>query len=303
MITTSVIISTYNGEKTIYNQLYSIYSQTMTVDEVLIFDDCSFDNTYTIASEFVNSHTLDNWRVIKNKENLGWQNNFANAILRASKDVIFLCDQDDIWYDNKVEIMCKMLEKHKDISMLVSDVKPVYVDKGAIKVKHVFLSFLKYKRLRFHPYTINIRRPGSTFAIRRDLANKCIRDFWLQDIAHDRALWTYALLYDQMGYIKEKTMDYCRYKTNVSYHKKSISVRLLGIENDLKISDQSLLQKGLSEKKVHYIKKYKEFSEKRRRALGDRSIVQALFLIRYMFYYKRLFEYLGDVWLTIKNGE
>ena len=46
---TSVVISSYNGEKFIYDQLESIRVQTVPVDEVIIIDDCSTDNTRAIC--------------------------------------------------------------------------------------------------------------------------------------------------------------------------------------------------------------------------------------------------------------
>ena len=46
----SVVMTTYNGEKYIQNQLSSIFNQTMKIDEVLIFDDVSDDDTVNILS-------------------------------------------------------------------------------------------------------------------------------------------------------------------------------------------------------------------------------------------------------------
>ena len=44
----SVAMTTYNGEKYIFKQLESILAQTVPVDEIIIFDDGSTDNTAQI---------------------------------------------------------------------------------------------------------------------------------------------------------------------------------------------------------------------------------------------------------------
>ena len=46
---TSVVLSTYNGEKYLVEQLDSIKNQTLSADEVVICDDCSNDNTVEIV--------------------------------------------------------------------------------------------------------------------------------------------------------------------------------------------------------------------------------------------------------------
>ena len=49
----SIVLSTYNGGAYITEQLDSILNQTRKADEVLIFDDCSTDNTPQIIKQFI----------------------------------------------------------------------------------------------------------------------------------------------------------------------------------------------------------------------------------------------------------
>ena len=49
----SVALCTYNGEKFIAQQLDSILNQTVAVDEIIICDDCSKDNTVTIINTYI----------------------------------------------------------------------------------------------------------------------------------------------------------------------------------------------------------------------------------------------------------
>lgn len=99
---TSVAMCTYNGEKYIKTQLESILNQTVAIDEIIICDDGSNDNTI----EFISKFQVENPNKISlysNPINLGSNKNFEKAISICTGDYIFLCDQDDVWRINKVE--------------------------------------------------------------------------------------------------------------------------------------------------------------------------------------------------------
>jgi len=101
----SVCIATYNGEKYIHQQLVSILSQLSANDEVIISDNCSTDSTGVVISSFddprIKFHTFGERNLISN---------FENALSRATGDVIFLADQDDVWMVGKVARIMRELE-------------------------------------------------------------------------------------------------------------------------------------------------------------------------------------------------
>lgn len=133
----SVVIATYNGEKYIENQLESIFLQTRPVDEVIICDDGSSDATAEIVEKFIASRSLCNWHFSKNTENLGYSLNFFGCIEKASGDIIYLCDQDDVWYLTKNEYMTDIMEKDQSILMLSSGYDLIDKDGNIIKDKSV----------------------------------------------------------------------------------------------------------------------------------------------------------------------
>ena len=63
----SVVISTYNGEKYIVQQLLSIVEQTIIPNEVVIVDDCSTDNTFSIIENFIEKHNGINWKLFRGR--------------------------------------------------------------------------------------------------------------------------------------------------------------------------------------------------------------------------------------------
>ena len=114
----SVIIATYNGEKYIAEQLRSVFLQTTPADEVLIFDDCSSDGTVETLKIFIKENNCEHWSVAVNDRNKGYCKNFLEACKKASGDIIFLCDQDDVWYSQKIEKMISVMDSHAEISAL-----------------------------------------------------------------------------------------------------------------------------------------------------------------------------------------
>ncbi|MBT3385104.1 MAG: glycosyltransferase family 2 protein [Prolixibacteraceae bacterium] len=113
-ISFSVCIPTYNGVKYIHKQLESILAQLSKNDEIIISDDHSTDDTIQIIEAFND----DRIRIIKNKKEQGVVNNMENALNHAKGDYIFMADQDDIWYKDKIAEMLPFLEKY---DLVISD--------------------------------------------------------------------------------------------------------------------------------------------------------------------------------------
>jgi len=107
-------MATYNGEKYIRQQLGSILGQIGESDEIIISDDSSSDRTVEIIKTFDDKRI----RLLENNRFHSPAYNFENALEKATGDIIFLSDQDDIWLENKVKIMCGLLQQYE---LVVSD--------------------------------------------------------------------------------------------------------------------------------------------------------------------------------------
>ena len=128
-MTTSIAMTTYNGKKYVEELLDSIRNQTVQPDEVIIMDDRSTDGTYDIVNKYIAKHGLENWKNHKNEKNLGWRANFREAFKKCSGDLVFLCDQDDIWMPDKISCMKKVMEENDDIQLLISNYAVMDVDR------------------------------------------------------------------------------------------------------------------------------------------------------------------------------
>lgn len=110
----SVCIATYNGEKYIKQQLNSVLPQLTENDEIIISDDLSSDTTLEIIKS-IDDNRIKIYSGIKFDSLI---QNFENALLKSTGDIIFLCDQDDFWEENKVSHMLKALGSN---DLVISD--------------------------------------------------------------------------------------------------------------------------------------------------------------------------------------
>lgn len=107
-----VLLSTYNGEKFIEEQILSILKQKNVEVILLIRDDGSKDKTINIIKgHFV---SFENVYLIEGK-NVGFVGSFSELILAARKfnnvDYFAFADQDDIWHSNKLLTACMALRE------------------------------------------------------------------------------------------------------------------------------------------------------------------------------------------------
>ncbi len=109
----SIALATYNGERFLRAQLDSLLTQTYPHFELVITDDGSTDTTNAIVCEYMLRDQRIRWQ--KSKLQRGFINNFTGAISLCKGEIIFLCDQDDIWYRDKI---AKHVAKYQDSSVV-----------------------------------------------------------------------------------------------------------------------------------------------------------------------------------------
>lgn len=99
-----ILLATYNGEKYIKSQILSLISQSYTDWRLIIHDDGSTDATVDIIKEL---SVIDNCiRLIEDGVSCkSAALNFMHLLKYSTSRYIMFCDQDDIWFDNKVEYM------------------------------------------------------------------------------------------------------------------------------------------------------------------------------------------------------
>ncbi|MDR1700915.1 MAG: glycosyltransferase family 2 protein [Lachnoclostridium sp.] len=97
-----IVLATYNAEKYLREQLNSILKSTYQSISIEICDDASTDKTIQIAEEYMSKYPGKIF-LHENKVNKGCQLNFLEGIKRSKSPYIMLCDQDDVWFEDKIE--------------------------------------------------------------------------------------------------------------------------------------------------------------------------------------------------------
>jgi len=116
----SIAMTTYNGARYLKEQLDSFLYQSRLPDELVICDDSSSDSTVEIAEECLKNAPFT-VTIIRNQTNLGFTKNFVKSMSKTNGDLIFLCDQDDIWYPNKIQNMVALFEVNRDLQIAIHD--------------------------------------------------------------------------------------------------------------------------------------------------------------------------------------
>ena len=135
----SIAMATYNGAKYLREQLDSFADQTRQPDELVVCDDGSSDATMEVLRQFEKSAPF-RVKIYENVNNLGFAANFGNALSLCCGDIIFISDQDDVWFPEKVAIIEKVFLENSNAFLARSDM--IIVDRnmessGTTKLENV----------------------------------------------------------------------------------------------------------------------------------------------------------------------
>lgn len=118
-----VLMSTYNGERFLREQIDSILQQKGCVIRLIVRDDGSNDATISILNEYQEKKLLE-W--YSDGMNLGAAKSFIKLIMEAPRaDYYAFADQDDIWNSNKIESAIEMLRNHTEPAIYYSNAQLV----------------------------------------------------------------------------------------------------------------------------------------------------------------------------------
>jgi len=213
----TILLSTYNGEKYLEEQLDSLFSQTEDI-QVFARDDGSCDNTINILQEYMRQSKLDFYA----DENIGVAKSFLTLLKKAPPSEFYaFCDQDDVWDRDKLEIAIKYLKQHDGSIPLLycSATRPVDENLNLIKVK---TKKKKYK-LTFGESLVLSLASGCTFvfnyALKKLFDDKDINFISIHDwYIHKVAAACGKVIYDSVPHI-----SYRQHNTNViGYNKDTI---------------------------------------------------------------------------------
>ena len=209
-----ILLATYNGSKYLHEQLDSILSQSYENINVIIRDDGSSDNTVMIVEEYEKKDSRV--RLLSdNLGNLGFVRNFEELMKNSTSEYLMFSDQDDIWYNNKVETSYKRIKAIEEIN---GKSCPILVHTNSkimnyeTRTKSLFISDYANNSL-FENSFFNFFVQGSTMIINKFLKIESL-PFSKEVYLHDRYLHLITEFIGVRSYIDVPTMDYRQHSSN-----------------------------------------------------------------------------------------
>lgn len=217
----TILLSTYNGEKYLKEQLDSIFHLDNIKDiNILVRDDGSKDNTQKILEEYQNSHSNFSWYQGENK---GPAKSFWEMLSKVSdSDYYAFSDQDDVWDNDKISIAISKLEQldHKKPLLYMSDTRVV---DASLNIKSEGWVD-KNVPTNFYASLSNSVCPGCTFVFNENLRKKAIKfDANKYIDHHDWTLYKIACMFGEVYFDKSSHMSYRQHGNNVIGSKKGLA--------------------------------------------------------------------------------
>ncbi|EFE51494.1 glycosyltransferase, group 2 family protein [Providencia rettgeri DSM 1131] len=198
----AILLATFNGERYLNSQVDSLLNQTIDSNfeiEIHIRDDGSTDNTIDIIKKYELQY--NNIYFLDENDNLGAKLSFSRLLSVVEADFYFFCDQDDIWFTDKIENALLHLSYNAKPSLYFSDLNLVN-DNG----KDLGVSFWQHQGItpdlfsKSENFLYNSLVTGCTIGINRQLRDEFISlDLpWYDIFYHDQML---SILASKIGKI------------------------------------------------------------------------------------------------------
>ena len=301
MMNISVVMTTYNGARKLLGQLISLRDQTRKADEVLIFDDCSDDQTVEIIQNFIYENHLYEWTLIQNERNKGKRKNYADALNTARGALLFLCEQDGEWNLDRIEKMAEIMEEREEIMVLASSYNVRFENKTGQLRHRKPKPYGEERLVQVKPdgKTFEPLFPGFTYVLRKEMV-PLFRKVWEPSDAYDRVIWQSALLMNGLYVLNEKNLVQVRYKTVPDAEHADLS-RTEVISYRRKLAERMRERLEITEN-AEWLSGYIDTAKQREDALSNRDLKQLYALSKSGLYMPCGYAWMEDVLDALRGG-
>ena len=202
-IKASVLIASHNNSKFIHDCLESLNNQTYKNIEVILFDDCSQDNSVEEIKKFSNINLIQN---TKNSRfgSYNQMNAYKSAFKKSNGKIIFFLDSDDYFCADKIEKVINKFTLDQKVKIIFD--LPIYKYENKIEKK----TYNKKKYLKnYWPFIF----PQSCISIRRDCMEKIFEEIHFEsfpDIWMDFRISIYTNFILKNFFISKENLTYYR---------------------------------------------------------------------------------------------
>ncbi len=289
----SLLMSSYNGQEYIEQQLESILKQSCPLDEVVIIDDKSTDATVEVVQRFIRLNALEKtWKIYTNEFNCGWKSNFINGVEKTNGEIVFFSDQDDIWHPDKVRLQKEIMENNSHINVVASRENLWY---GG---EYVFWDLIRdFDEIvidkRCSHYRMEVS--GCTMAFRRSFYD-AIKPYYTEGQAHDEFLWQAAQITGSLAMLTDATILHRIHGNNESRKKRGAEERvnscflaIASMTHMISFLKKMDVDAGATHDKIALLNKRIDLVKARLSLLTNKNllVVPKLIIDRYNIYYRK----------------
>lgn len=218
----NILLSTYNGEKYLSEQLNSLFKQTIQNFILLVRDDGSTDRTIDIIKDYQMKYPSRIMLVEDSLGNLGSSRSFMKLLEYSNSEYIMFCDQDDVWLPHKIELS---LNKMKDLENIYSKNVPLLIFTDLVvvndKLNIISESFWRYQKL--DPQISRDWRKllaqnvitGCTIMINKK-AKEVSLPYLVETMMYDHWIGVNVAKYGKVDWINRPTVLYRQHSSNVA---------------------------------------------------------------------------------------
>lgn len=217
-----VLMSTYNGEKYIREQIDSILAQRNIEVVLMVRDDGSTDNTKNILKEYQDRI------ILIEGQNLGFRKSFMWLIDNAPfGDYYAFADQDDVWEENKlISALKKIQYENQNIPLMYTSALTCVDEKLNYLRKQDFPKL----KLSFYSEVVRHRFAGCTYVMNRKLIEICKGASEIEDLVYGHDGFVCVMCWLSGGRVIYDDNSYIKFRR----HGDNVSVDGMGIKRRIK---------------------------------------------------------------------
>lgn len=286
MINTAILLSTYNGEKFLSQQLDSIFNQTYRQFILYIRDDGSTDNTLEILNDY--SHKYKNIVILNDeKNNMGAPASFLWLLKNVEAKYYMFCDQDDVWLENKVEVQVENIEKsnyNQNLPIVVFH-DLILTNSNGVVISESFWDLHNFQvdKIDFESVFVKNNITGCACLINQSMKNEILKFNVSSVLMHDHIIALIAYGFGKAISVKAGLILYRDHSNSVTPKRSiSFSYRISNFFNNINRSDYLMSQIFQLEE---YLKNYESFLNEKHygSAKSFVSLRYKIPLIRFIF--------------------
>lgn len=203
----SVALATANRPDFLEQQLNSLLNQTRQPDQIIVSDNQPSNETLNVI-DLYKTKFRGNIEYIQNPYDVGCAKNFEIGLNYCSGNLIFLCDDDDIWFPQKIETMVEYFSNDPNIMVAFNNVEFYLQGQGPVGIT-------KFEQYRSLKVDLDNFVMGCASCFRTELL-ELVLPFPKEEVAQDNWITTCANIVGDKAYHEQPLQYYRRHGANLS---------------------------------------------------------------------------------------